>query len=147
MGKYGIFINDDEDAIWESEAEANVVSQVMVTNARGEVTVVGSPGQDTWLRIRITERPEVNTFLDLVEDEKLQERRERFETEAEGVGTDAHVKADPETGEPMTGDTEPRDDGGESELETTPGEPTSETGPVSQEDQDREKQMAGDVEF
>lgn len=136
MGKYGIFINDDEEALWESSAEANVVSQVTVTNARGEVTVVGSPGQDTWLRIRVTERPQVNTYLDLVEDEKVQERRERFEVESDGDGK--HVSADPETGEPMTG---------ESELQTTPLEPTSETGPTSQEEQDNEKVMAGDVEF
>jgi hypothetical protein len=131
MGKYGIFINDDEDAVWESDAEANVVDQVTVTNARGEVTVVGSPGQDTWLRIRVSERPQVNTYLDLIEQEKLQERRDRFEVEAEGIGTDAHVLAEEE----------------DSELETTPMSPTPETGPTSQEDQDNEKAMAGDVEF
>lgn len=120
MGKFQIFINDDDEPIWESEVEANVVDQVTLTGVRGEITVVGSPGTDTWLRIRVNERAQYNTYLDMVEDEKAQERRDRFEKDSEGDGE--HVEADPETGRPKGG-------------------------PSTQEEQEEEKAMAGDVEF
>lgn len=82
MGKFGVFINDDENPMWESGEEASEVDQVVITNARGEVTTIGSHGGDTWVRIRVNERPQVETYLDQVERKQMTERREMFETEA-----------------------------------------------------------------
>lgn len=140
MGKFGVFINDDEDPMWESENEAPEVDQVVITNARGEVTTIGSSPGDTWVRIRINERAQVETYLGQTEAIALQERRDKFEQEPEGLNTDAYVKADPETGAPTTSDNAATPENQESELATS-------TAPDSQEDQEKENAMVGDVEF
>jgi len=79
MGKFQIFMNDDEDPVWESELEATEVDQIKVNNARGEVTVIGSPGSDTWIRLEVHERAQVESYLDQIEAKKAQERRDLYE--------------------------------------------------------------------
>jgi hypothetical protein len=102
MGKYGIFVNDDDEPVWESELESSEVDQVVISTARGEVATIGTATNDTWIRIRVNERAQVETYLGQAESIQQQEYREKFEQEPENM--DAYVEADPETGEPMTGE-------------------------------------------
>lgn len=151
MGKFQLFINDEEEPAWESEAESGDVDEIKIINARGEVTTVGSDGGDSWIRVEFNERPEVETYYDQIERRKVEERREMFEVEAEGRNTDAYVAMDEEDSEPepmgKVGVTNPE----ESELVTTPQTPEDqgelETGPASQEDQKKEESMIGDTGF
>ena len=129
---YRILLNDEEDALWESESDATEVDEVKIVNARGEVTTIGSAPGDGWVRIIVRERAQVETYYDQIERKKLEERREMYEVKAEGVDTDAYVEADPETGAPVNADEETDEDT---------------TEPATQEEQENEKVMAGDVEF
>lgn len=103
---FKIFVNDGEDAVWETDADDSVaVDSVAVRTAAGEATTVGFGGTDDWIRIVINERPNNGTYLDMVEAEKLAERQERYEVKQD-TSADGYVAADPETGEPVTSDSE-----------------------------------------
>jgi hypothetical protein len=98
MGKFRILINDQEEPLWESQAETLNVDRIEITNARGEVTTIGSPATDDWLRIRVNERAEVETYLDQNEAVVQEQRREKYEL---GQGEGEYVAMDEETGEPQ----------------------------------------------
>lgn len=106
-------INVDGEEVWSSVGDAMLVDQIRISNARGEVTVIGSHNQDEYLNIDVHERsyeaPE--TYLDMIESEKLQERRERFE---------------PPSGERPKNDA-PQEDGAVPEDEDLTIAPTSES--------------------
>ncbi len=100
--QYVITINGEE--VWRSEGHAMLVDRVVVRNARGEVTVIGSANQDMYLEIEVNERsynaPE--TYLDMTEKRIADERREKFEPELDN-SREGYVEADPETGQPVEG--------------------------------------------
>lgn len=105
---YTIAINGQK--VWESKGESMLVDRVVIRNARGEVTVIGSSMGDTYLEIEVNERsydaPE--TYLDMIENRQANERRERFEPDtSDRVNDEAYVAADPETGKPVERDSEP----------------------------------------
>ena len=78
---YKITVNGEE--VWESEGEAILVDQVRVNNSRGEVVAIGSPGLDAWLEINVNVRDSADaagSYLDLIEANKAQERREAIES-------------------------------------------------------------------
>lgn len=97
---YEIRVNGDK--VWESEGDVILVDSVKINNARGEVTVVGSHNQDAYLDITVNVRDTVGppTYLDMIEDQKMQERRDALEPEPDET-REGYVKADPETGVPM----------------------------------------------
>ena len=77
---YKITVNDEE--VWESEGDPMLVDQVKVINSRGEVVTIGSPGLDAWLKIEVNIRDSADaagSYLDLIEANKAQERREAIE--------------------------------------------------------------------
>lgn len=83
---YKIFVNDKE--VWESDGEAILVDRVSIRNHRGEVTTIGSPQLDEWMKIEVNSRnspSDANTYLDIIEADKAQERREAIE----GASADA----------------------------------------------------------
>ena len=97
---FKISVNDEE--VWESDGDANLVDRVSVTNARGEVTSIGSPGQDTWLKINVNIRnapSDAGTYLDIVEEDKAQERRERIEGDSADAVAEGRAQMDAEAEE------------------------------------------------
>lgn len=139
-----ISVNGEE--VWRSEGAAMLVDKVTINNARGEVTVVGSANQDTYLEITVNERSENMpvTYLDIEEANKAQERRDKYEPEPDKT-REGYVEADPETGEPMEETRVPTQEEKEAEEKEEKEETAPE--PDTQEEQDRENAMAGDVEF
>lgn len=118
--QYVITVNGEE--VWRSEGHAMLVDRVVIRNARGEVTVIGSANQDKYLEIDINERsydaPE--TYLDMTEKRLADERRERFEPDTSGRTSDEeYVEADPETGLPVGQEPEEEEEEEEEEVENT----------------------------
>jgi hypothetical protein len=102
---FELFINDEQDSVWESDGDANVVDRVQILTARGEVFSYGSEAGDEWVRIVINERPVgLETYLDVVEANRLAERQEKFEIKQD-TSADGYVAANPETGAPVQSDT------------------------------------------
>lgn len=97
---YRISVNGEQ--VWESEGEAMLVDQVKMNNARGEITVVGSHNGDEYLDITVNVRSweAPDTYLDMIEEKKMQERRAQFEP-APDTSREGYVAADPETGQPV----------------------------------------------
>jgi hypothetical protein len=128
--EYVIRVNGNE--VWRSKGKAMLVDRVSVSNSRGEVTVIGSATSDKYLDIAVSERSFDNpaTYLDMIEDTKLMERRKQFEPEPD-TSREGYVKADPETGEPMEDTRVPMKDEATSvpENETPTEAPTSESEP------------------
>lgn len=129
---YVIRVNGKE--VWRSEGRAMLVDKVTFNNSRGEVTVIGSANQDKYLDIVVNERSfdDPATYLDMIEDEKMQERRKRFEP-APDTSREGYVKADPETGAPMVEET------ASTSQESIPVGVSTET--------QTQAEAAGDVEF
>lgn len=127
---YVIRVNGKE--VWRSAGEAMLVDGVKINNARGEVTVVGSPTTDKYLDIVVSERSYDNpvTFLDMIEDKTMQDRRAKFEPKPDKT-REGYVEADPETGQPVEDTRVPMKDEATSvpENETPTTAPTSESEP------------------
>lgn len=100
VAEYVIRVNGKE--VWRSKGQAMLVNSVKMSNARGEVTVIGSSNQDKYLDITVSERSfdDPDTYLDMIEEKKLQERRKQFEP-APDTSREGYVEADPETGQPV----------------------------------------------
>jgi hypothetical protein len=128
--EYVIRVNGRE--VWRSNGRAMLVDSVKINNARGEVTVIGSSNQDKYLDITVSERSfdQPATYLDMIEDEKMQERRSKFEPEPDKT-REGYVEADPETGEPVEDTRVPMKNETTSvpENETPTTAPTSDTEP------------------
>lgn len=97
---YEVRVNGEK--VWESEGDVLLVDSVKINNARGEVTVVGSHNQDAYLDIFVNVRDTVGppTYLDMIEDQKMQERRDALEPKPDKT-REGYVEADPETGQPI----------------------------------------------
>lgn len=109
---YKISVNGED--VWESEGDALLVDRVNIVNARGEVVTIGSPGMDSWLKIEVNVRnapTDAGTYLDIIEAEKAQERRDRIESESsdavaegrammESEGAEETAEEAPELGPP-----------------------------------------------
>lgn len=123
---YVIRINGKE--VWRSKGKALLVDKVTMNNARGEITVVGSHNDDKYLDINVNERSydDPATYLDMIDAEKAQERRDRLEP-APDKTREGYVEADPETGQPIEETRVPmKEDSDAEEAAETPEEEAKE---------------------
>jgi hypothetical protein len=96
---YKISVNGEQ--VWESESEAMAVDKVSIHNSRGEVAVVGSSTNDSWLKIEVNERGiGLETYLDVNDAETLKARQEKYDAKPD-KSREGYVEADPETGLPV----------------------------------------------
>jgi hypothetical protein len=142
----GYVIRVNNEVVWSSNSEAMLVDEVRIFNARGEVTKIGSHNGDEYLDIQVHVRSydAPDTYLDMIESHKAQERRDKYE-----IPLSERPPAEPENDsdhatspEHQRMKEESREEKKEDGLVLAPEET-----PESQEDQDKKKEAAGDLEF